>query len=101
MDARVLRQDRAAQEDATQRVVARPERTRLDRGSSATGDADAHERAAVRESFDAVDQVLAAYRVDHDVHAARFGQLLCALDEAVARVVDPVVEAELLQPFEL
>ena len=39
------------------------------------GDADADERAAVGERADAVDEVLAADRVEHDVDAAAVGQL--------------------------
>jgi hypothetical protein len=41
-----------------------------------------------------IDEVLAADRVHDDVDAARVGQLVGALDEAIGRVVDAVVEPE-------
>ena len=70
MDAGVLRQHRAPEEDTAQRVVARPKRTRLDRRPCSAGDPDAYKRPPVRKNLDAVDEVLAADRVDDDVHAA-------------------------------
>ena len=99
MDAGVLGQDRAAEKDPAQRVVARPQRTGLDRRASPAGDADADQGPAVREDADAVDEVLAADRIDDDVHATRVGQLIAAIDEAAGRVVDPMIEPERLQSF--
>src|SRR6266702_8745582 len=78
-----------------------PERLRLDRRAGPGGYPDADEGPAVGEYADAVDEVLAADRIDDDVCAARAGQLAGAFDEAAGRVVDPVLEPERLQPFEL
>jgi hypothetical protein len=58
-------------------------------------------RPAVGERPDAVDQVLAADRVEDDVGAAAVGQLARALDEVLGGVVDPAVETELLEALEL
>ncbi len=71
----------------------------LEPARPATPNAD--ERPAVGERADAVDQVLAADRVEDHVSAAPVGQLARPLDEVLAGVVDPVVETELLQAFEL
>src|SRR3982074_1600292 len=101
MDARVLGKDRAAEENSAQRVVARPERPRLDRRSGAGGNPDADERPPVCEHVDAVDEVLPTDRVDDDVDAARVRQLVDAVDEARGPVVDAVVQSKLLQPFQL
>lgn len=101
MDTGVLRQDRAAEEHAVQRVVARPERPRLYLRALTGGHPDADEPPSVGEHADAVDEALAADRVENDLHTPRVGQLVGALDEVFVRVVDRMVQPERLQPLQL
>src|SRR5438309_11294235 len=101
MDSVVIGQDRAAQKDAAQSVVSGPERSRLDCRALPAGDPDTDERPPVGEHSNAVDEIPAPDRVEDDVHAVRICQLLDALDEALRRVVDSVVESEPLEPLEL
>jgi hypothetical protein len=68
-------------------ALLRVQRPRLIAGAGPGVYPDADERPAVREHADAVDEVLAADRVDDD--AARAGQLAGAFHEAVGRIVDP------------
>src|SRR5205807_8220826 len=63
------------EEDAAQRVVLRPQIPRFDAGAGAARHAHADERPAVGERADAVDQVLAANRVEDHVDTATVGQL--------------------------
>jgi hypothetical protein len=101
VDARVLGHQRPAEEDAAQRIVLRPQIPRLDVRAGATRHADADEHPAIGERADAVNEVLAADRIEDHVGAAPVGQFACPVDEALAGVVDPVVEPERLQAFEL
>src|SRR2546427_681630 len=60
-----------------------------------------YERPAVGERANAVDEGLAADRVENHVNAPPVGELACSLGEVLADVVDPVIETELLQALEL
>ena len=67
VDPRVLGEHRSAQVDPAQRVLLCPQRRRLDLRARSAGDPDADERPPVGQRVDAVDQVLPADRVEHDV----------------------------------
>ncbi len=85
MDANVLCQDRAAEKDTVQRVVTRLQRPRLDLRTRTSGHTDTHERSPICEHTNTVDEVLATDRVENDLHPARVGQPIGALDETLGR----------------
>ena len=85
VDPRVLGEQRPAEVDAAQGVVLPPQRFGLDSRAGSGGDPDADQRPPVGERLDAVDEVLAADRVQDDVDAAAVGQLADLLDEALSR----------------
>ena len=70
-------------------------------GAGAARHPHADQCPAVGERADAVLQRLAADRIEDHVRAAPVGQLARPFDEVLGRVVDPVVEPELLEPLEL
>src|SRR5262245_6717945 len=99
--ALVAHHELAAQEDAADGLVPGSKGIEAGLRRVAPGRADVGDPPAIGRRLDAPRQRASADRVDDDVRAAPARQLAHGRDEVARAIVDAVVEAERLQPFEL